>query len=530
MVGRWCSAPTDASTPASATAAAAVIPTTMARTSARCSARSSASAPATARHAPRRRATHSSERPGPAARSWALGLRNPWRITFDRQTGDLLIADVGQDSREEVNVQPAAAAGRNYCWRRKEGTLIFDANIPCTAGTPTDPVLEYDHSGGNCSITGGYRYRGSKFPGFVGTYFYGDFCSGRIWGATESGGAWTTVELLDTALNISSFGEDEAGEIYVAHLFGALYRLGGVGMNTHDFNGDGKSDIAWRQSGGAAAVWLMNGAQVSQSGGLGTVPTNWQIVGQRDFNGDGKHDWLWRDTPPARWRSGCLNGLQVLQTGGLGTVPSNWTIVGTGGLQRRRQGRHSLARWRHRHGGDLAAERLCRCLQTGESRRGAEQLDHRRHRRLQRRRQGRHSLARQQHRHGGDLVHERPAGRRRPAASARCRTTGRSSAPATSTATARATFSGATPAPATVAIWLLNGLQVSQTGGLGTVPSNWIIAETGDFNGDGKSDILWRDNNTGAVAIWFMNGLQVSSSAGVGTVGLDWTIQGLNAD
>ncbi len=82
----------------------------------------------------------------------------------------------------------------------------------------------------------------------------------------------------------------------------------------------------------------------------------------------------------------------------------------------------------------------------------------------------------------------------------------------------------------TVAIWLLNGLQVAQSGSLGAVPSNWTIALTGDFDGDGKSDILWRDTSTGTAAIWFMNGLQISSSAGLGTVAADWTIQGLNAE
>ena len=157
---------------------------------------------------------------------WALGVRNPWRITFDRLTGDLLIADVGQGTREEVNFQPAGVGGRNYCWRHKEGTLIFDAGVACTAGTPTDPVLEYDHSAGKCSITGGYRYRGNRIPEIAGTYFYGDYCSGQIWGATESGGVWSTSQLFDTAFNISTFGEDESGEIYVVNLSGgAFYRL-----------------------------------------------------------------------------------------------------------------------------------------------------------------------------------------------------------------------------------------------------------------------------------------------------------------
>ncbi len=158
---------------------------------------------------------------------WALGVRNPWRITFDRQTHDLLIADVGQNIEEEFDVQPAGAAGRNYCWRHKEGLLIFDAGTACTAGTPTDPVLVYDHTAGRCAITGGYRYRGGRIPQINGTYFYADLCTGEIWGATESGGVWTSGSpLFDTALTISTFGEDESGEIYVVDLAGgAFYKL-----------------------------------------------------------------------------------------------------------------------------------------------------------------------------------------------------------------------------------------------------------------------------------------------------------------
>jgi glucose/arabinose dehydrogenase len=164
--------------------------------------------------------------PGALGEIWALGVRNPWRITFDRQTGDLLIADVGQDTREEVDFQPPGIAGRNYCWRRKEGTFIFDASVPCTAGIPTDPIFEYGHTAGNCAITGGYRYRGSQFPALTGTYFYADLCTGRLSGATESGGTWTTSELLATGRTISSFGEDEQGEVYVVDLSnGAILRL-----------------------------------------------------------------------------------------------------------------------------------------------------------------------------------------------------------------------------------------------------------------------------------------------------------------
>jgi len=158
---------------------------------------------------------------------WAWGLRNSWRFSFDRETSDLFIADVGQASREEVNFQSSTSpGGENYGWRRMEGTACFNPSTNCNDGTLVLPILEYTHVGSNCSITGGYRYRGTDFPQLAGLYFFGDFCSGRLWGAQESDGIWTSTELLDTTLLISAFGEDEDGELYVAdYAQGIVYRL-----------------------------------------------------------------------------------------------------------------------------------------------------------------------------------------------------------------------------------------------------------------------------------------------------------------
>ncbi|MGH7819767.1 MAG: PQQ-dependent sugar dehydrogenase, partial [Candidatus Binatia bacterium] len=158
---------------------------------------------------------------------WALGLRNPWRFSFDRLTGDLYIGDVGQQSREEIDFQPAAAtAARNYGWRILEGNKCFKPSSNCTppAGY-AKPIAEYDHAKG-CSVTGGFVYRGAEFPAMEGRYFYGDYCSGRIWGLKRSGASsWVSKVLLDTTLRISSFGEDEAGELYVVNHDGAVLRL-----------------------------------------------------------------------------------------------------------------------------------------------------------------------------------------------------------------------------------------------------------------------------------------------------------------
>jgi len=157
---------------------------------------------------------------------WAYGLRNPWRFSFDRATGDLYVADVGQNQYEEVNIQPAGSAGgQNYGWPIMEGFHCFQS-ADCAAAGLTLPLAEYDHNQG-CSITGGYVYCGVAYPSLTGAYFYGDYCSGRIWALSrQASGNWENVEMLQTGLNISSFGQDERGELYVLHLNGgAVYQL-----------------------------------------------------------------------------------------------------------------------------------------------------------------------------------------------------------------------------------------------------------------------------------------------------------------
>jgi len=159
---------------------------------------------------------------------WASGLRNPWRFSFDRATGDLFIADVGQNRLEEVNIRPASSkGGENYGWNIMEGSHCFRSKTCDTAGLVL-PAAEYGHDQG-CSVTGGIVYRGKAFPHFQGTYVYGDYCSGRIWGVRKKDGRWSATELADTTLAISTFGEDEAGEVYAAdHSSGGIYRLEGV--------------------------------------------------------------------------------------------------------------------------------------------------------------------------------------------------------------------------------------------------------------------------------------------------------------
>ncbi len=174
---------------------------------------------------------------------WVYGLRNPWRFSFDRETGDMFIGDVGQAAREEIDFQSAeSGGGENYGWRLMEGNACFDPetgdilpdDVPaetCNDGSLTLPIIEYAHREGNCggSVTAGYVYRGGEFPELDGVYFYGDFCSGEVWAAVRDQKAlrpkgpapetqWSLVGPRETGFSISTFGEDEQGRLYIADL------------------------------------------------------------------------------------------------------------------------------------------------------------------------------------------------------------------------------------------------------------------------------------------------------------------------
>jgi glucose/arabinose dehydrogenase len=161
---------------------------------------------------------------------WALGLRNPWRYSFDRATGDLFIADVGQNSWEEVNMVPAGASPPlNFGWNLMEGAHCFPpTRQSCPQEGLTLPITEYRTGADGCSVTGGYVYRGRRLPALVGRYVFGDYCKGTIWALERTGsGAWTrTAAMAGGGVNISSFGEDADGELYVTgHNTGTLYRV-----------------------------------------------------------------------------------------------------------------------------------------------------------------------------------------------------------------------------------------------------------------------------------------------------------------
>ena len=201
---------------------------------------------------------------------WAYGLRNPWRFSFDRVSGDQFIGDVGQGAREEIDWQPAGTpGGRNYGWRVIEGTLCTGLGpAACPINDPNGqyfgPILEYAHdSVGGISVTGGYRYRGDKMPLLAAAYLYGDYGSQRVWAATlaSATAAWTTLEIATAPSALTAFGEDEDGELYVAgYGNGTLYRIA-----PRDTDGDGLPDW-WETAHFASATAALAGGDADNDG------------------------------------------------------------------------------------------------------------------------------------------------------------------------------------------------------------------------------------------------------------------------
>ncbi len=158
---------------------------------------------------------------------WHIGTRNPWRFSFDRQTDDMYIADVGQGNWEEIDFQPAASTGgENWGWRCYEGNAAYNTSGCGSSSNYDFPVAQYSHGSG-CSVTGGYVYRGPNYPRMQGVYFYADYCSGNLWGLQNIGGTqgWVTQLLITASGNPITFGEDEAGNLYMGTQNGRIYQL-----------------------------------------------------------------------------------------------------------------------------------------------------------------------------------------------------------------------------------------------------------------------------------------------------------------
>ncbi len=298
-----------------------------------------------------------------------------------------------------------------------------------------------------------------------------------------------------------------------------------INPNTHDPNGDHKSDIAWRDTtNGSTAVWLMNGSSIVSSAGLGAPSTTWSIVGQRDFDGDSKADLLWRDTSgnTAMW---FMNGPAVRSSLSVGNIPAIWSVIGTGDFNGDsfgdilwRDSSGNVAVWLMNGAAISSSAGLgsvplaWNVVGTGDyNGDGKSDL-------LWRDNLGNNAMWFMS---GTQVVSTGSVGNV-PAATWSVVGTGDFNGDGKSDIVWRDT-SGNT------SIWLMNGATVSSAVGVGSVPTTWSIALVGDFNGDGRSDLLWRDTG-GNTAMWFMNGVTVSSTAVIGNISTSWTVQSINAE
>ncbi len=325
-----------------------------------------------------------------------------------------------------------------------------------------------------------------------------------------------------------SFGYDDtcgqSSYINIDDPTGFSITVGGKPTAAHDFNADGRSDIAWQGAGGAVAIWFMNGGQVSSSAGFGAAATSWSIVAQRDFNGDGYADLLWRDTTgnTAIW---FMNGTTVSSSAGVGSIPTTWGVVATGDFDG--DGFGDIL-WQD-NSGNLAVWLMNGAVVSSSV--GIGNVS-----------PGTWSIAGTGDFDGDgktDLLWHDTAGN--TAIWFMNGTAVSSSAvvgnvPTVWSVAGTGDFNGDGKADVVwrdstgnTSIWLMNGATVSSAASVGSVPTTWTIALVGDFNGDGTSDLLWRDTG-GITAMWLMNGGTLSSTAGFGSIPIAWTVQSLNAE
>jgi FG-GAP-like repeat len=376
----------------------------------------------------------------------------------------------------------------------------------------------------------------------IGAYTDNNIDVGAAWVFTRSKAVWTQQgsELVGTGSEGSSEqgwsvalsadastaivgGPQDNNALGAAWVFAAPRPLR---PNAHDFNGDGMSDIAWRDIRGNTAIWLMNGAAILSLGEIGIVPTNWSIVGQRDFDGDGKADLLWRDLSgdTSIW---FMNGVQVASSASVGSVPTTFSVVGTGDFNG--DGMGDIV-WRDTFGnasiwlmngasllssGGIGNAPLPWSIAGTGDFNGDGKTDL-----LWRDTSGNISIW---FMNGVQVASSASVG----------------NVPTTWSVVGTGDFNGDGMSDivwrdtlGNTSIWLMNGAVVSSAGGLGNIPTSWSMVLTGDYDGDGKSDLLWRDT-LGNTAIWFMNGVFVSSTGGIGNIPTGWTpwtVQSANAE
>jgi glucose/arabinose dehydrogenase len=431
---------------------------------------------------------------------WAFGLRNPFRNSFDRQTGTLFIGDVGQSTREEIDVQKSAQGGENYGWRVREGSI----QNPAYPGVPTpvgaiNPIFDYPRSIGQ-TVIGGYVYRGQQIPQLRATYVFADFGgpepppspnpnTGRIFSLTYDGTVANNFQDLTSrlfptrvggfSLNLpSSLGEDASGELYITDLSGSVYKIvpvfGASGLKS-DFDGDGFADILWQNdSDGRRAIWLMNRTALKSSVVIGTISTDWNMAGTGDFNGDNKPDILWQNMATGQRGIWFMDGTMRLNSAILPTISTQWSMVGAADFDG--DGEDDIL-WQNVVTGARAI-----WLMNGQTLRASVSLG---------------TVGTQ-----WNIVASADfSGDGRPDIVFENKLTGQR------------------------VIWVMNNTSHVGNLNLPNPGTDWTVAGAADFNADNKPDLLWQNKVTGRRAVWIMNGSILVSGVYLPTVPIEWSMR-----
>jgi glucose/arabinose dehydrogenase len=410
---------------------------------------------------------------------FALGLRNPWRPSFDQATGTFYIADVGQDTWEEIDI---GQNGANYGWNHFEGPALYpgppNPTDPISTGPVVAPIYSYNHNGTNASITGGYVYRGNG-DALQGQYFFADFVQGTVSTLRLDGSTWVATDRTSQIVyngarlvHPSSFGEDANGNLYVVDFNGAVFKLTPVVGSAPPPAGTTADMILRRGADGMYEIYNLGNSAILAAFQLGQVGTEWQFVEHRPFYGSDSGDMLLRSSTTGGFELYDISNNQITGAAFLGAVGMEWQVMGFGDFSSRGESDMIL---RNSNTGGLQVYDISNNQFTGTAFMGTVGL------------------------------------------SWQFSGVGNFSSRGTSDMLLRNSNTG------DLEVYDINSNQITGAALIGTIGLDWQFSGVGNFSGvPGESDLLLRNVNTGGLEVYNIANNQLTGATFLGTVGLDW--------
>jgi glucose/arabinose dehydrogenase len=420
--------------------------------------------------------------PGARGEIFALGLRNPWRPSFDRATGTFYIADVGQDTWEEIDI---GQKGANYGWNHFEGPALFTGPNPdpISTGPVIGPIYSYNHNGSGASITGGYVFRGDG-EALQGQYFFADFVQGKLFTLRFDGSAWAATDrtsqiVTDVGQFIlpSSFGEDANGNLYVVDLDGNIFRLTPTILSAPPPAGTTADMMLRRGADGIFEIYNVGNNAIMAAFQLGQVGTEWQVAGLASFFGNDTSDMLLRNVNTGGFELYDVSNNQIINTAFLGAVGMSWQVMGFGNFGSFGETDMIL---RDSNTGGLEVYNIKNNQITGANFMGSVGVEW------------------------------------------QFSGVGNFSSRGTSDMLLRNANTGA------LQVYDINSNHITGTAFLGSVGPEWQFSGVGNFSGvPGETDLLLRNSHTGGLQVYDISNNRITGAAFLGTVGLDWQYAGV---